>query len=133
MSNWRGHVIAGCLYPESGRAWGLSRYWAPGGAVTLEGGYIVEDGILTHARVVTVPGLPELRIAGEELPFALEWEGGRLDVTGVTRTGAYTMFADGMPYGVANPAMAYAVNWGEVDWDGEPGVLYVERSDLKLG
>ena len=47
---WGGHVITGCVYPESGRGWGLGRYWTPDGTISLEGGYVVgEDGVL-HPR-----------------------------------------------------------------------------------
>lgn len=132
MSNWRGHVIAGCLYPESGRAWGLSRYWAPDGSITLEGGYVVESGVLRHTRVAEIPSLGTLQVAGEKLPFALDWDGGRLDVTAVTKTGAFCTFAAGLPYGVADPGRAYALHWGTCEWDGEQGTFYVERTDLQL-
>ncbi len=39
---WGGHVIIGCLYPESGRGWGLGRYWGPDGTISLEGGWVVD-------------------------------------------------------------------------------------------
>ena len=36
---WGGHIITGTLY-ESGRGWGLSRYWTPDGTISLEGGWV---------------------------------------------------------------------------------------------
>ena len=32
LEGWGGHVILGCVYPESGRAWGLSRYYTAQGS-----------------------------------------------------------------------------------------------------
>jgi hypothetical protein len=132
MSNWKGHVITGCLYPDSGRAWGLSRYWAPDGSVTLEGGYVVEDGVLRHTRVTGIPALSDLQVSGEKLPFSLEWDGGSLDLTAITKTGAYCTFGAGLPYGIADPGFAYALNWGTCEWESEQGIIYVERTDLQL-
>jgi hypothetical protein len=130
MSNWGGHVITGCVFRESGRAFGLSRYWAPDGTSTLEGGYVVEDGRLEHARVTEIPSLVDLRRSGEALRFALEWGDRRLAVEAQTATGVWTTFSKDMPYGAVDARSAYAVNWGTCEWDGEVGVMYVERSDL---
>jgi hypothetical protein len=130
MSNWGGHVIAGCVFRQSGRAFGLSRYWAPDGTTTLEGGYVVEDGRLEHARVMEVPRLHELHRSGETVRFALERGERRLEFEAVTATGVWTTFSKDMPYGATDARSAYAVNWGSCTWDGEEGVLYVERSDL---
>ena len=119
MSNWGGHVIAGCVFRRSGRAFGLSRYWAPDGTTTLEGGYVVEDGRLEHARVTEIPRLHELHRSGETLPFALEWGERRLELKAVTATGVWTTFSKDMPYGATDARSAYAVNWGSCTWDGE--------------
>ncbi len=133
VNGWGGHVIAGCLFPGSGRAFGLSRYWSTDGTVTLEGGYVVEAGALTHVRVVDVPRLDGLVASGEVLPFGLAWQDRRLELTATTRTGLWTTFAGGLPYGVASPGRAYAINWASCDWDGDVGYVYVERSDLRAG
>jgi hypothetical protein len=36
--------------------------------------------------------------------------------------------ADGLPYGVMDPVRAYTVSWAEVQWNGETGHAYIERS-----
>jgi hypothetical protein len=38
--------------------------------------------------------------------------------------------ADGLPYGVLEPARAYHVSWAEVTWGDETGHVYIERSNL---
>ena len=38
--------------------------------------------------------------------------------------------AEGLPYGVMDPARAYTVSWAEVTWGGETGHAYLERSSL---
>jgi len=130
MANWGGHVIAGCLFRDSGRAFGLSRYWAPDGSITLEGGYVVEDGTLEHTRVSDIPPFDDLLRGGEKLPFTFERGNRRLELEGTTSTGLWTTFSKDMPYGASDAGTAYALNWGSCDWDGERGVLYIERSDL---
>ncbi len=87
MSNWGGHVIAGALFPDSGRTFGVSRYWAPDGSITLAGGYVVEGGVLRHVRVADVPSLDELRAAGRRCRS--RWNGTTAvsAVTATTRTG----------------------------------------------
>jgi hypothetical protein len=130
MSNWGGHVIAGCLFRDSGRAFGLSRYWAPDGTVTLEGGYVVEDGKLEHTRVTGIPPFDELLRDGEKLPFALEWGNRSLELEATTTTGLWTTFSKDMEYGATGSGSAYALNWGTCEWDGEEGLLYIERSNL---
>jgi hypothetical protein len=131
MANWGGHVIAGCLFRDSGRAFGLSRYWAPDGSITLEGGYVVEDGKLDHTRVTGIPPFDELLRDGEKLPFALTWGSRTLELEATTANGVWTTFSKDMPYGATDAGTAYGVNWGTCEWDGEEGVLYVERSNLK--
>jgi RES domain-containing protein len=38
--------------------------------------------------------------------------------------------ADGLPYGVVDPVRVYTVSWAEVQWDGETGHAYLERSAM---
>jgi hypothetical protein len=135
-ASWGGHTIVGCLL-GSGRAFGLSRYWAGDGTVTLEGGYVVIDGELHHAEVVEVPVLTEaeLRRDGEDLPLALRWPGGELKLTATSTTSMWMTMSHGLPYGVApgSPAPTYAVGFARCEWDGEAGHLYVERSAILPG
>jgi hypothetical protein len=127
---WGGHVILGALF-DSGRGFGLSRYWAPDGRVTLEGGYVVLDGQLHHAKVLDVPRLRLLQRAGETLPIAMEWDGGRVEVEATTTTSMWMTMDQGLPYGVRPgfPGAIYSVGWGDVTWDEEKTSVYLERSD----
>ncbi|HVW41939.1 MAG TPA: hypothetical protein VHC18_11395 [Amycolatopsis sp.] len=129
---WGGHVITGTLYPDSGRAWGLSRYWGPDGAISLEGGYVVDaDGTLHHARVTTTPRLEQLTMDPETLPIGLEWPGGKLDTTIVTRRSLWLAMAHSLAVGkeLSGNGLMYVLNHGTSDWDGEAGQTYLERSD----
>jgi len=128
---WGGHVITGTLY-DSGKGWGLSRYWTPDGAISLEGGWVAgPDGVLHHAEVVEAPRLPELIMSGEQLPVALRWPGGELHTTIVTRRSLWLSMMKGLAVGrdMDGPGLMYALNHGTSDWDGETGVTYLERSD----
>jgi hypothetical protein len=130
---WGGHVIMGTVYPESGRAWGLSRYWTPDGLISLEGGYVVDaDGVLHHAEVVETPRLRELTMETEELPVGLRWPGGELSVTVSTRRSLWLSMMKGLAVGkdLDGPGLMYVLNHGPSEWDGEDGVAYVERSDF---
>lgn len=129
---WGGHIITGTLY-DSGRGWGLSRYWTPDGTISLEGGYVVqEDGVLQHAKVTASPRLRELVMAGEELPIALEWPDGSLETTIVTRRSLWLSMMKGLTVGkdLDGPGLMYVLNHGTSEWDGEVGVNYIERSDM---
>lgn len=127
---WGGHVILGCVF-DSGRAFGLSRYWSPDGSITLEGGYVVLDGQLQHAEVVDVPRLIDLQRAGESVPIALRWPGGELALTATTTTSMWMTMGPGLPYGVTPgwQGPTYSVGFAACDWDGETGSVYLERSD----
>jgi len=132
---WGGHVILGCVHPESGRAWGLSRYYAADGTITLEGGYVFVDGRFEHARVVTAPRLSELRYRGEVLPVGLEWSGGRLEVGLECDRALWTSMQRGLAVGkdLEGAGLMYVLNHGRSVWDGETGYFYMERSDRLNG
>jgi hypothetical protein len=128
---WGGHVITGTLY-DSGRGWGLSRYWTPDGTISLEGGYVVEeDGRLQHAQVIEAPRLPALIMSGEELPIAMRWPGGSLETSIVTRRALWLSMMKGLVVGkdLDGPGLMYVLNHGTSMWGGEVGVNYIERSD----
>jgi hypothetical protein len=129
---WGGHVISGTYYPGSGRGWGLSRYWTPDGSISLEGGYVVVDGVLHHAEVTRAPRLRALTMAPEELPIGLRWPGGMLETTLTTERSLWLSMMKGLVVGkdLDGPGLMYVLNHGRADWDGEPGVAYVERSDF---
>lgn len=128
---WGGHVIMGALFP-SGRGWGLSRYWAPDGAITLEGGYIVDgDGILRHVEVETAPRVFDFQFSGERLPAALRWNGGRAAFDVVTHRSMWASMSHSLAVGVDRSIndISYVLNFCRTTWDGEDGWAYVERSD----
>jgi hypothetical protein len=124
-------VILGCVYPESGRAWGLSRYYAADGRITLEGGYVFVDGEFEHARVVTAPRLLELRYEGESLPVAFDWSGGRAELRMECDRTLWTSMQRGLAVGkdVDGPGLMYVLSHGRCVWGGETGYFYSERSD----
>jgi hypothetical protein len=128
---WGGHVIIGAVYPESGRGWGLSRYWTPDGTISLEGGYVVEeDGLLQHATVTETPRLRELAL-DQELPIGLAWPGGTLETTVASRRSLWLSMMKGLVVGkdLDGPGLMYVIDHGPAAWNGEIGHVYVERSD----
>jgi hypothetical protein len=126
LKDWGGHVITGGVLP-SGRAFGMCRYWARDGHTTLEGGYVVEDGILHQVGIASAPPPAVLTRGGETFSFALDGLG---EITGVVRSSMWIHMDHGLPYGVADPARAYTVSWAEVQWNGETGYVYLERSAM---
>ena len=132
LMTWGGHVILGCVYPESGRAWGFSRYYRNDGLITLEGGYVFVDGIFEHARVITAPRLTELQYPSGPQPVALEWSGGVFESTLVADQTLWTSMQRSLTVGkdLEGPGLMYVLDFGQCDWDGEAGHYYSERSDL---
>jgi hypothetical protein len=130
LMEWGGHVIIGCPYP-SGRGWGLSRYYASDGRITLEGGYVFIDGQFEHARVIQAPRLSELKFGDEVLPVRLEYSGGVLDVQLQCDRTLWTSMQRGLAVGkdLEGLGLMYVINHGRCDWDGETGYFYSERSD----
>jgi hypothetical protein len=131
-SPWGGHTIIGCLYPESGRGWGLGRYWEPDGRISLEGGWVVgHDGVLVHAEVTEAPRLRSLTLEPEQLAIGLRWPGGSLETTITTTTSMWTSMMKHLVIGkdLDGPGLMYVLNHGPALWDGEVGHTYVERSD----
>jgi len=128
---WGGHVTAGNVYP-SGRGWGASRFWAPDGTITLEGGWVCdEQGTLHHAEVVEAAQLTDLVYAGEELPFALKWPGGTLELSITTERSLWLSMGGGLPVGknLDGTGLMFTPTWGRSEWDGEVGRTYIERSN----
>jgi hypothetical protein len=125
-------VITGTLY-DSGRGWGLSRYWTPGGEISLEGGWVAgADGVLHHAEITEAPRMRELVMSGEELPIGLRWPDGELQTTITTRRSLWLSMMKGLAVGrdMDGPGLMYALNHGTARWDGEVGINYIERSDM---
>jgi hypothetical protein len=129
-AGWGGHVIMGAWFPGQHAGIGLSRYWAPNGDVTLEGGWLVDNDVLRHVPVAEIPLVEHLQTSGEKLRFAVGSEGDISSFEGVTTTSMWTGMSPGMPYGAgaARPALVYAINFGTCEYRGEAGYFYVERS-----
>jgi hypothetical protein len=125
LADWGGHVIAGGVMP-SGRAFGFSRYWARDGRTTLEAAYTVADGVLGLVGLDQIPSPAVLLRDGERFTCALDGT----QLQGVVVSSLWLSMADGLPYGVVDPVLAYTVNWAEVTWNGEVGHAYIERSNL---
>jgi hypothetical protein len=128
---WGGHVILGCLFP-SGRAVILSRYWRPDGVINLEGGCVIDpDGTFHHARFDEGPRLTSLDLAGERLPVAFAWPGGKASLTMRTDNAIWTSMQKRLAIGkdLSGPGLMYVLNFGPMEWDGEVGYVYIERSD----
>jgi hypothetical protein len=129
---WGGHVITGTLY-DSGRGWGLSRYWTPDGRISLEGGWVAgADGTLHHAEVTESPRLRDLVTEREDLPVGLRWPGGMLETTIRTCRSLWLSMMKGLAVGrdLDGPGLMYVLNHGTAEWDGETGISYLERSDM---
>lgn len=126
LTDWGGHVIAGGVMP-SGRGFGLCRYWARDGRTTLEGAYVVDGGTLRHVRLDRIPPSAVLARGGETFTLAID---GDQPMSGTTRSSLWLSMADGLPYGVIEPARAYTVSWAQVQWGDETGHIYLERSGM---
>lgn len=131
ISNWGGHVILGCVYPESGRAWGLSRYYDGEGRITLEGGYVLTDGRFEHAKVTTAPRLPELRYGGEVMQAGLAWSHGSFALDLHCDRTLWTSMQRSLAVGkdLEGLGLMYVLCFGRCEWNGEVGYFYSERSD----
>jgi hypothetical protein len=126
-----GHLIMGTLFPESGRGWGLARFWSSG-VITLDGGWVAtEDGVLHYAEVLEAPRMRELTMKPEELSVALRWPGGLLETSVTTRRSLWVSMMRGLAVGkdLDGPGFMYALNHGPSEWDGEVGHAYVDRSE----
>lgn len=128
---WGGHVIAGAVFP-SGRMFLVSRYWRPDGLVSLEGGmYTDEKGRSNELKVIEAPALTELKLRDESVPFHLLWSTGEMKA--VMRTQSSIWVPRERKHLVANDDFGrlkdmYVINWGVIQWQGEAGNIYLERS-----
>jgi hypothetical protein len=88
---------------------------------------VVEEGTLRQVGITSAPPPAALARDGETYSFALE---GGQTISGLVRSSVWISMADGLPYGVIDPVRAYTVSWAEVQWDGETGHAYLERSAM---
>jgi len=130
-ARWGGHAILSGLFP-SGRAFGLSRMWAPDGTVTLDAGYMVDgEGTLHHAEVLEVPRLRDIQLAGEPIPMALRSAAGEVALTGETLKSTWITRNHGIAPGLdlTGEASILAEAYARWEWDGEVGYGLCERSE----
>ena len=128
---WGGHFITGILMP-SGRGAIMSSYWRPDGVINLEGAQITHaDGTVHEAEVVEIPRLSELTLTGETITPKLKWDGGTANFTLTTEQSIWTSLQKRLAVGkdLEGPGLMYVLNFGTVEWDGEQGLFYIERSD----
>lgn len=128
---WGGHVIAGGLFP-SGRGFIFSSYWKPDGTVNLEGGCLIEaDGRHRIAAVVTRPRLVDLQLSGERLAVELACDGNRVGFEVLCRKSVWIAMATRVAVArdLSGSGLMYVLNYGECEYEGEIGQVYVERSD----
>ena len=68
---------------------------------------------------------------GEHLPLLLRSPEGEVSATIRTRRSIWTSMQKQLAIGkdLSGRGLMYVLNFGEVDWDGETGIFYLERSD----
>jgi len=127
---WGGHMIASAVFP-SGRSFVCSTYWDREGIISLEGGAVMEkDGAHHDAAVVERPRLRYLQARGERLPVGLRWDGGELSVICASRKSVWVQIERWtLGKDLDGPGHMYVLDYGSVDWDGETGAFYIERSE----
>lgn len=131
-ARWGGHAIVNCLFPRSGRAFGLSRMWTPDGMISMDAGFLVDgNGRLHHAEVIQAPRLRDLRIGGEFVEIALRSQAGELRLQGETVKSTWLTLGPGHPHGadVASGHCILAEAFARWEWDGEQGFGMCERSE----
>lgn len=128
---WGGHVIGGCVFP-SGRKFVFSRYWRPDGVVSLAGGmHIDAEGTTSPVTIIDSPRLESLILRDELLPIHLRWDSGELLTTMRTKASLWIPrerkhLVGRDIHGQLNDM--YVLNWGPVEYEGETGYVYLERS-----
>ena len=127
MSDWRGHCWQSAKFP-SGRAFGYIHHAArPGGAARYCEGFVFENGVMHSARVVNSPWMTTVTPSGQDVSFALEYNGQRAEIKGET---IMSTFSVGSPIGnLQQGTVRYR-------WGGEHANGMIERSypdsDIKL-
>lgn len=128
---WGGHSTSGSVWP-SGRAVIFTRLWSTDGAITLEGAQITEaDGTSYEAEVIEAPRLTDLVLRGERVEARLRSPRGDHQLAMTCETSMYLSMQNQIAVGVdlSGPGLMYVINFGAVEWDGETGHFYLERSD----
>ena len=133
MDQYGGHNLFTALFP-SGRAFGLMAMWAPNGAVSLSVGYIVEQGRLYHADIISPPiKITEVRQGDEHFEICLRSELGEHVIGGgIIRSIFATALEDwGMAFGAdaGNQRLILAPSFARWTWNGEVSYGLAERSN----
>jgi hypothetical protein len=89
LTTWSSHALVGAWFPQSGRGVGLIRQFDASGAARLDAAYIVENGSLTPARVISMTPLEDVSSKHDEVKVVVRAEdGGDIELNGrvVTQT-----------------------------------------------
>jgi hypothetical protein len=127
MSDWRGHCWQSANF-ASGRAFGYIHHAArPGGSARYCEGFVFENETMFSARVVNSPWMTTVTPSGQDVSFALEYDGRRAEIKGETIISTFSL---GGPIGnLQQGTVRYR-------WDGEHANGMIERSypdsDIKL-
>jgi len=127
---WGGHMISSAVFP-SGRAYVCSTYWDREGVISLEGGAVIEkDGTYHSASIGERPRLRYLQTEGERLTTTLKWDKGPTTWVCQSKNSIWVQIERWtLGKDLEGPGHMYVLDYGEVEWDGEVGVFYIERSD----
>ncbi len=91
MSDWRGHCWQSAKFP-SGRAFGYIHHAArPGGSPRYCEGFVFEDGTMYSAHVVNSPWMTTVMPSGQDVSFALEYNGRRAEIKGETIMSTFSL------------------------------------------
>jgi hypothetical protein len=127
MSDWRGHCWQSAKFP-SGRAFGYIHHAArPGGSARYCEGFVFENGVMHSARVVNSPWMTTVTPSGQDVSFALEYDGRRAEIKGEVIMATFSL---GSPIGnLQQGTVRYR-------WDDEHANGMIERSypdsDIRL-
>ena len=93
--------------------------------------FVDANGVASSVNVLAAPTLTELTLRGERLRLHFRWSDGEFD--GVMETTSSIWIPRERKhvvgcdlYGELNDM--YVLNWGPIQWDGETGYVYLERS-----
>jgi len=124
-SDWYGHCWQSTVFP-SGRAFGFIHYTPrPDGSVRYHEGWVLDDGEVLPAKVVTTPWKRGWAARGEDVSVTLRTSRGDVAIAAET---ALSTFSPAMPVGdgVAFPPVQQGI--AHYRWDGEEAYGMIERS-----
>lgn len=136
MNHYGGHNLFTAVFP-SGRAFGLMTMWAPDASVNLAVAYVVDQGILYHADIISsAVKIEDAHLGGDEFEICLVSELGEHILSGqIIRSVFATALDDwGMAFGadVGDQRLILAPGFARWTWNGEEAYGLAERSNRIL-